>query len=126
MLRALLRAIDRHLTGVAGNRQWHAEAVARFRSGKDLFYLPAPAPGGQHQGVEANGASAAAAASQAQASSSGAPAPAAAAALDRALDLARDWTALVNNIAHHKASDHAPCPLLLPCLPLSCMPFSFL
>ncbi len=64
MLRGLLRAIDRHLTAVAGNPQWRAHVLAEFRRG-------AAAEGGA--GGAAGG-----------------------------LQLAREYTRLIDNIAHHR------------------------
>lgn len=61
--RELLRAVDRHLTSVAGNRQWREYLGQEFR-----------APISQEQ------------------------------SLDRQLQLARDYSFLVQNIAYHRAS----------------------
>jgi hypothetical protein len=61
-LRRLLRAVDAHVTSVAGNPQWRDQVLADFR---------APPP--------ADGAAAAA-----------------------GLQLARDYAALLENIAHHR------------------------
>ncbi|EFN56657.1 hypothetical protein CHLNCDRAFT_144503 [Chlorella variabilis] len=36
VLRALLRAVDRNITGATGNRQWREFVIAEFRRGEQL------------------------------------------------------------------------------------------
>ncbi|KAG2495697.1 hypothetical protein HYH03_006297 [Edaphochlamys debaryana] len=96
-LRAVLRAVDRHLTPVSGNQQWRKEVLARFR---------APASTTEEQSSASASASASSGASPAPsgiptwarpiAPSGSAPTPA------QAIVMAREWAALAENIAKHK------------------------
>ncbi|PNG99005.1 hypothetical protein TSOC_015225, partial [Tetrabaena socialis] len=97
-LRALLRAVDRHLTPVAGNTQWRRHVLERFRQPPaqqpPSSAAPPPPP-------------AASSASSSAASSSAAARPIAPAGMPptpaQALAAAREWAALARNIASHKA-----------------------
>ncbi|GIL72809.1 hypothetical protein Vretimale_4491 [Volvox reticuliferus] len=121
-LRAILRAVDRHLTHINGNRQWRQEVIARFRAGGEQSLAnstnsspPSAAVVGVTQNLESVQTVSGTLQAQSQHLNSAASLgrrpssligpiapvghpPTAA----QALALAREWAELANNIARHK------------------------
>ncbi len=103
-LRVVLRAIDRHLTSINGNRQWRKEVIARFRawpdqplpSNLDATSLAAAAQGSVRTTQQPQTLAGAPVPSRLISPAGHHPTPA------QALALARDWAELANNIARHK------------------------
>lgn len=89
-LRALLRCVDRHLTGVAGNTQWRDHVRAEFR--RPL--LRAAGGGGATSSSGSSGSSID--------NDDDAVVVEAEAERARRIRLARDYVLLADNIAHHR------------------------
>ncbi|GLC35740.1 hypothetical protein PLESTB_000489400 [Pleodorina starrii] len=98
-LRAVLRAVDRHLTHINGNRQWRQEVIARFRATPQQS-LPSSttvtSPSAAASQAAEPGSTTATASSLPISPAGHPPTPA------QALALAREWAELANNIARHK------------------------